>query len=141
EFSPITNSHCAELRPSRQADLFDGPHSGALSADSWLLRAAGLGGILYEKHQIRLVTHFVLDIGDDLADLAAEDPPAGTAVRLSAKQYESHDTVVLENLSLYGEGASETRIVAPVLDTSSSDPDALLLLASPDAELVIADLR
>ncbi len=75
-------------------------------------------------------------LGDDLASLAGQHLPQGTAVLLGAKEYAvaAGETVELDNLSLYGRGAANTFV-------RTSDADSWLhLIVSPSFDVIVTKL-
>lgn len=72
--------------------------------------------------------------GPDLEALAGQELPKGTAVRLASGTYSASGPVLLDNLSLYGQGLDRTIISLPAATTQ------LLVLADFGHDLVWQDL-
>lgn len=85
-------------------------------------------------------SNFDLFIGVDypagtLDDLAALGLPKGTAVRLGAGTFsQASSQLILDNLSLYGQGESETVV------TTGASPQVMLLRADDNQDLVLTNL-
>lgn len=77
-----------------------------------------------------------------IADLAAQNLPAGTAVRLGKHTYNIASTTTLRNISLYGHSPTETRVVLPVLASGSGSgtPPHLSLIVDSGADMTLANL-